>query len=130
MSNLIYTNMHAFGLHYPLIDFIFNIKSFYQQGDILVVCFWDLEIYNFEDVKYTNHLENNIAVREITSEISKFLTSLGLEHKIIFLSDAIRRINLDEKIFRLLLTCYSNITLTDLEETPTKNEYFKRRPAT
>lgn len=130
MKRLIYTNLHGYGLHYPLIDYLLNIKSFYQKGDFLVVNFWDLQTYYFEAGGFVNHIENKKAVREMSTEISQFLNALGIRHKIIYLSDGIRRLNSREHLFTILLNCYGQIRFADIEDTYVKHKYLKLRPTT
>ncbi len=123
MSKLIYSNIAASGINYPVTDFLLNIKEFYDKGDILILCYWDFNIYTFKNL-------DSQVIRNITSQISKFLTSIGVKHKIIYLSDALKRINNEEKLHEIFLNCLTNITIGELEDFYKKNNYLKIRPAT
>lgn len=129
MSKIIYSNLSATGVHYPAVDYLLNIHEFYEEGDLLILCFWDYEIYNFKNAQ--KKISNDaIKVREITGELSKLLNGLKIDHKIIYLSDGIRRINNNEEFFTLLLNCYNSITMGKIEDIYRKNKYLKLRPTT
>lgn len=128
MSRIIYSNISATSINYLVIDFIFNIKEIYQDGDLVVLCFWDYEIYNFQ--KQEKISQNIIKAREIVGELSRLMNGLKMEHKIIYLSDSIKRINSHEELFDLLLDCYNNITIGGLEKAYNENKYLKLRPST
>ncbi len=124
MGKIIYSNIFASSIHYPVIDYLLNIKEFYEEGDTLMLCFWDFEIYTFKVFNKT------ISVREITREISKLLNTLKIKHKIIYLSDAIKRINNNPELFELLLISYTYISMGKIEDTYKNNKYLKLRPTT
>lgn len=128
MGKIIYSNISATSIGYPVIDFLLNIKEVYEEGDLLILCFWDYEIYNFR--KKEKISENKTKIREITGQLSKLLNGLEMEHKIVYLSDSIKRINSREDIFELLLDCYNNITMGDIEEAYKKDKYLTLRPST
>lgn len=124
MKRLIFTNVHAFDIHYILVDYILNIKSFYQEGDKVIVCFWDVEMYNQHLDEYSSYLDSRTKVREITSEISKLLSCLGISHTIIYLSDGLRRINMDDRIFSTLLSCYQSVRFKDVSSFYNESKYL------
>jgi hypothetical protein len=129
MNKIIYSNISASRIHYLVIDFILNLKEFYEKGDTLILCFWDYDVYNFDN-KDANVSDNRIKIREITGELSRLLNGLEIEHKIIYLSDALHRINNHEDLFNLLVNCYNSITMGKIEDIYKNNKYLKLRPST
>lgn len=128
MGRLIYSNIIAPKIHYPLVDYILNIKEFYEEDDLLVLCFWDFEVYNFKTFKNKPGESNLRNVREIVGEISRLLSSLKIRHKIIYLSDAIKRIHNDPILSELLFFCYTSIKMGNIQDIYKNNKYLKLRP--
>lgn len=129
MGRLIYSNISAPYIHYPVIDFVLNIRELYEEGDLLIICFWDYDVYNFE-TQQSKLAGDNAKIREITGELSKLLSSLHINHKILYLSDGIRRINNHEDLFNLLLTSQNNVKIGDFSDIYKRNKYLLLRPTT
>lgn len=130
MGKIIYTNIFASKIHYPVIDYLLNIKKFYEPEDKLILCFWDYEIYTFQVFSKNTQAHQNIKVKEIVNELSRLLNSLNINHQFIYLSDSLKRINNNSNIYDLLLTCYTYISMGKIQDTYNNNKYLKLRPTT
>ena len=92
MGRLIYTNVFALNIHYPLVDYILNIKTYIGEDDELIVCFWDIDVYSF-NIASKKGASQAAKFREVVKELSRLLSSLKIKHKFLYLTDSIKRIN-------------------------------------
>lgn len=132
MKRVFYANIFCESLSYPVINFILNIKREMKKDDKIILCFWDKNIYNFQDKSYNtpSTTEASNQVKDTVSKLSNILTSLNMDYSFIFLSDAVGRLLSNEKVNNILFKCLGNLSIGYIEDTYSEDKYLKIRPVT
>jgi predicted transcriptional regulator/predicted transposase YbfD/YdcC len=110
-------------INYPVTDLILDIKSHIDEKDTLIICFWDFDNFNIETIGTKNS-------RVLVNQISKLTNGLNIKNHIIFMSDAISRINRDENLSRALTSIKFNINFIKIQEIYEKHKYLDLQRAT
>ncbi|MBU0461727.1 MAG: hypothetical protein KJ574_04025, partial [Nanoarchaeota archaeon] len=128
----IYANLFCPTLHYPAIDYLLDIKSYLKKGDKLYLCFWDQEVYPFQ--RFGDYLLSTQTydqkIKDVVRDISAFLTAQGVNHEIVYMSDAFKRVLSDEQLNELLFFILSKINVGHIEDTYGNMKYLAARPVT
>ncbi len=132
MRKIFYANIFCNSLHYPVIDYLINIKKNMKKGDKLILCFWDKNVYNFQNQSYTNFYkkETNEQIKELVDNLSNILDSWNINHNFIFLSDAIDRMLSLDKANDLFFRSLGNISIGYIEDSYINEKYLRIRPIT
>src|SRR3989344_712405 len=118
-----YTSISTTNINYPITDLLLDIKSHCDEEDVLVICYWDYDSFDIETI-------GTDSSRYIVNQISKLLSGLNIKSNIIYMSDAIRRINHNEDVSRVLTSAKFNIKFNKILEIYKKNKYMDLSRAT
>lgn len=118
MGKLSYSSIATISINYPVTDLILHIKEHYEEGDTLVLCFWDFSSFNTGSITKEN-------TRFVVNQLSKLLNALEIKNHIIYLSDALQRINNDEKISRMFFSSLLNINFEKINKVYGNYKYLR-----
>jgi hypothetical protein len=113
MPKTFYSNIFCTSLHYPGLYHLYSIINELNEGDKLVLCFWDKRIFPFQTYGI-NLLKDDY--KDLVKKIKSFLSYHKVNYQVIYLSDAFFRLLKNEQASELLYSVLGRVSLNYIKE--------------
>ena len=111
---LLYTNVSPVTKAYTNINHVFHLKK--QKPQKVFLCVWDNYVFESPVFSFDSEKSKETKLNENVLQLEKLMQSLGIDYKIIYLSEAWSRLFRNKELTKIFQNIISSIKLDELKE--------------